>query len=54
MQTQVNTPDASNTGPGKAVPALPSLYPVLKPRPEQSSNPDAQRQQEQARQQVQQ
>lgn len=49
MPIQANTPD-----PPKRVPAPQSLYPALTPRPEQGVNPNAQRQQEQAQQQLQQ
>jgi hypothetical protein len=47
MQNQSTTPASPKTVP---VPQ----YPNLAPRPEQSANPNAQRQQEQAQQQVQQ
>jgi hypothetical protein len=49
MQNQSTTPASPKT-----VPAPQSLYPDLAPRPQQGVNPNAQRQQEQAQQQVQQ
>jgi hypothetical protein len=49
MQNQSTTPASPKT-----VPAPQSLYPDLAPRPQQGINPNAQRQQEQAQQQVQQ
>lgn len=48
MQNQATIPASPKSAPPQPV------YPHLTPRPEQAANPQAQRQQEQAQQQVQQ